>query len=309
MAYFMYIQTVCFPITPGKITLKIANKNKTITLINEGEVNIPKSPGLTEFSFKFMLPWCNYPFVNMNYPQMLTDAIPTVRSVLSGKWKLSNVENFFKNFNLKNFIMGDDDKLGIFPSQDEWLTKLSKYKTEKKAFQFKIQRIDSGFSLDKLPITGNIDLKDWSMRTGHIQFAGWTTDMMVTLEDCKIIEDAKEYKDVWVEVKLKEFVPYGTKAFEVKDGKLVEKGSAETEAKKEADKENAAKSALGEENAKTATEQATQQATQTAQQTAQQTTQQVAQNITTEAAKEVFKQARQNMLEQMKQQALRGVGG
>ena len=248
--YKFYFNKDVLPVTPGAITTTFKNQNKTITLINEGEVNLPKAPGLTEYSFKFMLPWCNYPFVNMNYPQMLTDAIPTVRSVIEGKWKLSNVENFFKSFNLKNFIMGDDDKLSIFPSQDEWITKLSKYKTEKKAFQFKIQRIDSGFSLDKLPIANNIDIQGWTMRTGHVQFAGWTTDMMVTLEDCKIIEDAKEYKDVWVEVKLKEFVPYGTKSFEVKDGKLVEKGGSTAEAKAEADKENAAKSALGEENAK-----------------------------------------------------------
>ena len=248
--YKFYFNKDILPVTPGSITTTYKNQNKTITLINEGEVNLPKAPGLTEYSFKFMLPWCNYPFVNMNYPQMLTDAIPTVSSVLSGKWKLSNVENFFKKFNLEKFIMGDEDKLSIFPSQDEWITKLSKYKTEKKAFQFKIQRIDSGFSLDKLPIANNIDIQGWTMRTGHVQFAGWTTDMMVTLEDCKIIEDAKEYKDVWVEVKLKEFVPYGTKSFEVKDGKLVEKGGSTAEAKAEADKENAAKSALGEENAK-----------------------------------------------------------
>ena len=248
--YKFYFNKDVLPVTPRAITTTFKNQNKTITLINEGEVNLPKAPGLTEYSFKFMLPWCNYPFVNMNYPQMLTDAIPTVHSVLSGKWKLSNVENFFKKFNLEKFIMGDEDKLSIFPSQDEWITKLSKYKTEKKAFQFKIQRIDSGFSLDKLPIANNIDIQGWTMRTGHVQFAGWTTDMMVTLEDCKIIEDAKEYKDVWVEVKLKEFVPYGTKSFEVKDGKLVEKGGSTAEAKAEADKENAAKSALGEENAK-----------------------------------------------------------
>ena len=303
--YKFYFNQDVLPVTPGAITTTFKNQNKTITLINEGEVNLPKAPGLTEYSFKFMLPWCNYPFVNMNYPQMLTDAIPTVHSVLSGKWKLSNVEKFFKNFNLKKFIMGDENNLGIFPSQNEWITKLSKYKTEKKAFQFKIQRIDSGFSLDKLPITGNIDLKDWSMRTGHIQFAGWTTDMMVTLEDCKITEDAKEYKDVWVEVKLKEFVPYGTKAFEVKDGKLVEKGSAEAEAKKEADKENAAKSALGEENAKSATKQAQQ--AQQAQQATQAT--QATQSVNSESARQAFSQARQLALEQMKQQALRGVGG
>ena len=248
--YKFYFNKDILPVTPGSITTTFKHQNKTITLINEGEVNLPKAPGLTEYSFKFMLPWCNYPFVNMNYPQMLTDAIPTVHSVLSGKWKLSNVENFFKKFNLEKFIMGDEDKLSIFPSQDEWLTKLSKYKTKKKAFQFKIQRIDSGFSLDKLPIANNIDIQGWTMRTGHVQFTGWTTDMMVTLEDFKIIEDAKEYKDVWVEVKLKEFVPYGTKSFEGKDGKLVEKGGSTAEAKAEADKENAAKSALGEENAK-----------------------------------------------------------
>ena len=303
--YKFYFNQDVLPVTPGAITTTFKNQNKTITLINEGEVNLPKAPGLTEYSFKFMLPWCNYPFVNMNYPQMLTDAIPTVSSVLSGKWKLSNVEKFFKNFNLKKFIMGDENNLGIFPSQNEWITKLSKYKTEKKAFQFKIQRIDSGFSLDKLPITKNINIQGWTMRTGHIQFAGWTTDMMVTLEDCKITEDAKEYKDVWVEVKLKEFVPYGTKAFEVKDGKLVEKGSAETEAKKEADKENATKSALGEENAKSATKQAQQ--AQQAQQATQAT--QATQSVNSESARQAFAQARKLALEQMKQQALRGVGG
>ena len=124
--YKFYFNQDVLPVTPGAITTTFKNQNKTITLINEGEVNLPKAPGLTEYSFKFMLPWCNYPFVNMNYPQMLTDAIPTVHSILSGKWKLSNVEDFFKNFNLEKFIMGDEDKLNIFPSQDEWLTKLSK---------------------------------------------------------------------------------------------------------------------------------------------------------------------------------------
>ena len=110
---------------------------------------------------------------------------------------------------------------------------------------------------------------------------------------------------MWVEVKLKEFVPYGTKAFEVKDGKLVEKGSAEAEAKKEADKENATKSALGEENAKSATKQAQQ--AQQAQQATQAT--QATQSVNSESARQAFAQARQLALEQMKQQALRGVGG
>lgn len=66
MAYYMYIQTVCFPITPGKITLKIENKNKTVTLINEGEVNLIKTPGLTDIQIdELILPAIQqYPFAN-----------------------------------------------------------------------------------------------------------------------------------------------------------------------------------------------------------------------------------------------------
>lgn len=66
MAYFMYIQDVCFPITPGKIVLKVANKNKTITLINEGEVNLIKTPGLTDIQIdELILPAIQaYPFAN-----------------------------------------------------------------------------------------------------------------------------------------------------------------------------------------------------------------------------------------------------
>lgn len=62
----MYIQTVCFPITPGKMTLKIANRNKTITLINEGEVNLIKTPGLTNIQIdELILPAIQkYPFAN-----------------------------------------------------------------------------------------------------------------------------------------------------------------------------------------------------------------------------------------------------
>ena len=66
MPYYMYIQDVCFPITPGKMTLKIENKNKTVTLINEGEVNLIKTPGLTDIQIdELILPAIQqYPFAN-----------------------------------------------------------------------------------------------------------------------------------------------------------------------------------------------------------------------------------------------------
>ena len=62
MAYSMYLDGVLLPITPSKIQTKIKNQNKTINLINDGEVNILKSAGLTEITFEVLIPQVKYPF-------------------------------------------------------------------------------------------------------------------------------------------------------------------------------------------------------------------------------------------------------
>lgn len=50
------------PVAPQKIQLKIKGVNKTYTLINEGEINVLKTPGLTEIEFDALLPNVRYPF-------------------------------------------------------------------------------------------------------------------------------------------------------------------------------------------------------------------------------------------------------
>lgn len=60
--YDVYLDRMLCPIAPDKIQLKISNKNKTMTLINEGEVNILKKAGLTEISFDLLFPNVRYPF-------------------------------------------------------------------------------------------------------------------------------------------------------------------------------------------------------------------------------------------------------
>ena len=50
------------PITPSEVTQKIGSNNKVITLINEGDVNILKSPSLVEFEFDARFPSRKYPF-------------------------------------------------------------------------------------------------------------------------------------------------------------------------------------------------------------------------------------------------------
>lgn len=62
MAYYMYLGTMQVPIPPESLTTTINNKNTTIDLLGKGEVNVLKTPGLTEVSFKMLLPNSDYPF-------------------------------------------------------------------------------------------------------------------------------------------------------------------------------------------------------------------------------------------------------
>jgi LysM repeat protein len=59
-----------FPITPGELSIKVGSKNEVITLIDEGDVNILKSPSLTEVEFEARFPMRQYPYSrpNWNFP-------------------------------------------------------------------------------------------------------------------------------------------------------------------------------------------------------------------------------------------------
>lgn len=60
--YRFYLDGTRLPVTPEKLELKIKNQNKTLTLINEGEVNVLRDAGLTDISFEARLPQQKYPF-------------------------------------------------------------------------------------------------------------------------------------------------------------------------------------------------------------------------------------------------------
>lgn len=62
MSYSFFLDGVQFPIAPSSMEMQINNNNKTITLINESEVNILKKAGLTDISFDLLLPNSKYPF-------------------------------------------------------------------------------------------------------------------------------------------------------------------------------------------------------------------------------------------------------
>jgi LysM repeat protein len=61
--YDFYMGKVLLPISPSKMQTVINNQNKTVNLMNEGEVNFVKAPGLTVYKFDIILPlYTNYPF-------------------------------------------------------------------------------------------------------------------------------------------------------------------------------------------------------------------------------------------------------
>ncbi len=71
------------PVPPPKMEVKINNKNKTISLINEGEINIIKTPGLTEINFEVLMPNKFYPFASYgndvsNFISRLSGQQPTI---------------------------------------------------------------------------------------------------------------------------------------------------------------------------------------------------------------------------------------
>ncbi|MGL5438800.1 MAG: LysM peptidoglycan-binding domain-containing protein [Filifactoraceae bacterium] len=55
--YSLIIDSVLFPISPDKIKTKISGRNKTYTLINDGEINLLKEQGLIEFEFTLEIPF------------------------------------------------------------------------------------------------------------------------------------------------------------------------------------------------------------------------------------------------------------
>jgi LysM repeat protein len=63
MSYKFYLDKTLLPIPPSKLSFKINNKNKTMTLINDGEINILKTAGLTDISFDCLFPNVKYPFI------------------------------------------------------------------------------------------------------------------------------------------------------------------------------------------------------------------------------------------------------
>lgn len=141
--YAMFINDTQMPITPGKLQLKIKGNNKTLTLVNDGEINFLKQPGLTEITMDVLLPmYPGYPFAV--YPEG-------------------------------------------FKTPDYYADIFKKLITERKTAYFKLVR----YSPDNRRLFDN--------------------EMLVSVENYTITEDAANGPDVTVSLTLKQYIVYATK--------------------------------------------------------------------------------------------------
>lgn len=56
------------PVTPAQIKMSVGSNNEVVTLINGGDINIPKSPQLIEISFEARFPMRQYPYAKVVQP-------------------------------------------------------------------------------------------------------------------------------------------------------------------------------------------------------------------------------------------------
>lgn len=184
--YLFYLDSVLMPITPGKLTMKIKNKNKTLDLISGGEINIPKSPGLTEISFELLLPSSEYSFAmyengfkSPNYYLELLENLKRNRQAFPFTVIRSISAEMLLNYsaglvNLPSSVLRDYDfnNDGVINAADARI----------------LLRSQSGLTL----------LSD--------------TNMKCTVEDYTVTEDAEKYgRDINVSVNLKQYTDYALK--------------------------------------------------------------------------------------------------
>jgi len=60
--YDFYLDRILLPVAPPELEIKANNQNRTLNLINFGEVNILRKAGLTDITFTCLIPQIKYPF-------------------------------------------------------------------------------------------------------------------------------------------------------------------------------------------------------------------------------------------------------
>lgn len=184
--YYFYLDSVLMPITPGNLTMKIKNKNKTLDLASGSEINILKSPGLTEVSFELLLPVDECSFARYD------------DGFKSPNYFLEHIENLKKNKKSFNFTVIRSISAETLLKQAARLTNLSSAVLREYDFNSD-GRITAADARILLRSQNGITLLN-------------DTNMKCAVESYTVTEDAEKYgRDINVSISLKQCLDYGIK--------------------------------------------------------------------------------------------------
>lgn len=158
MAYYFYLGKTLLPVAPQKLQLKIKNTSKTYTLINEGEINVLKTPGLTEIEFDALLPNVKYPFA-------------TYKSGFKGaKTFLEVLKNYKQNKETFQFIVTRTLPNGKMLFDTNMKVSLESYTIKEDA---------KSYGMDVMVTIKLKQYRDYATKTCNIQFASTKPKVVV----------------------------------------------------------------------------------------------------------------------------------
>ena len=73
--YYVFLDIIPLPVAPEKIEITVPNLNKTVTMVDQGEINILRGKGLKEITFDMLVPSFKYPFANYSFGSISTSQI------------------------------------------------------------------------------------------------------------------------------------------------------------------------------------------------------------------------------------------
>lgn len=124
MAYQFLMDGMLLPVTPAAVSMKVKGRNKTMTLINGEEINIVKSPSLTEISFDALLPNMKYPFAV--YPDGFHNA----------KYYLTKLEEMKKKISFPFQILRElSENVPLYNTEKDMTVTLEEYSIKEDAGQ------------------------------------------------------------------------------------------------------------------------------------------------------------------------------
>ena len=242
--YDFYFGTIRLPVTPSSINFVTPSKNETVTLINNGEINIVRDQGLREISFSFMLPHEKYPFVKSQDDENMTKSLVSsgVSSAVSGavygymfgsaEVGLSTAVNSLVD-SASSLGEGLTNKAKFSPAY--FMPLLEDLKKYKQVIPFKVYRNDVNVAKSTAQQVTNQAFDILGANAGKLLSAGVVlgksyanqqfnkdkiklpnTSINVVIEDLEFEEDADSYgRDIMCNITLKEWKPYSTKTYKI----------------------------------------------------------------------------------------------